>query len=143
MNGNLWVGYGRLTKDPELRTLDSGIATVSFSIAINRPQSKEKDHPEADFIDCVAWRGTAEFICNYFKKGMRIAITGRLQTRKWDDKDGNKRKSTEVVVDDANFLDPKSSNGANTSSGDDAAQGNNYSAPEIPPSDDDDDELPF
>jgi single-strand DNA-binding protein len=150
MNGNTWIGYGRFTKDPELKTLEGGMQLCSFTIAINRIQSKEKDHPEADFIDCVAWRHNAEFICNYFKKGMRIAITGRLQTRTWEDKDGNKRKGTEVVVDTANFIDPKSTNPAGESSSDDSSH-SYASSPASPASpsytshDDgeDDDDLPF
>ena len=143
MNGNIWIGYGRLTKDPELRTLDNGLVTVSFTVAINRPKAKDKDHPESDFIDCVAWRETAEFICNYFKKGMRIAITGRLQTRKWEDKEGNPRKSTEIVVTNASFLDTKATNEAIASSTGATAPSSNYEEPDEVSEDDDDDDLPF
>ena len=141
MNGNTWIGYGRFTKDPELKTLDSGLATVSFTLACNKPKAKDKDHPEANFIDFVAWRETAEFICNFFKKGMRISISGHLNTR-IHEKDGVKRKYTEVIVDKANFLDPKGTSDT-TSNGGAGEPNDSYKEPTNTVDDDDDDELPF
>ena len=101
---------GRITADPELKHTTSDIAVTSFSIAINRYAKKGED-PKTDFIDLVAWRGTAEFICRYFKKGQMIAVTGSLQARTYTDRDGNNRKVTEVVVDHSYFCGDKSRQG--------------------------------
>lgn len=99
---------GRLTRDPEMRTTDSGISIASFSIAVNR-QFKNKDGEyEADFINCVAFKHTADFIQKYFSKGQFIGITGRIQTRKWQDNDGKTRYATEVIVENATFTSGKS-----------------------------------
>lgn len=97
---------GRLTRDPELRHTNSGIAVVSFTIAVEHRASQET---HTDFIDIVAWRGTAEFISKYFTKGQMIAVHGRLSIREWTDKDNNKRKSAEVVADNVYFTDSKKS----------------------------------
>jgi len=98
---------GRLTRDPEMRTTDSGISIASFSIAVNR-QFKNKDGEyEADFINCVAFKHTADFIQKYFSKGQFIGITGRIQTRKWQDNDGKTRYATEVIVENATFTSGK------------------------------------
>lgn len=97
---NVIVIMGRLTKDPELRTTQSGISVTSFSVAVNRNYSKEN---QTDFINCVAWRNNAEFITKYFGKGQMIAIKGSLQQRTFTDKDGNKRTTYDVVVDSADF----------------------------------------
>lgn len=96
---------GRLTRDPELRRTNSGIAVTSFTLAVDRdiaPQGQEK---ETDFIDCVAWRNTAEFVNSYFSKGRMAVVTGRLQIRSWKDKDGNNRRTAEVVADSVYFAD--------------------------------------
>ena len=93
---------GRTTKDIELRTLDSGRVTTSFCIAVDRRINKT-----ADFIDCVAWGKTAELLRNYVTKGEKIGIEGSLQTRQYEDKNGNKRKAVEVLVDSVEFLEPK------------------------------------
>jgi len=98
---------GRLTRDPELKQTQSGIAVMSFTIACDRSYCKQGEERQADFIDCTAWRGTAEFICKYFQKGQLIAIQGELQTRTYTDKDNNKRKVTEIVVSQANFAESK------------------------------------
>ena len=90
---------GRFTANPELKTTQSGITVCSFSLAIKRPKVKDT----TDFINFVAWRGTAEFISKYFKKGDPIEVSGALQSRQYEDKDGNKRVAFEVVVDDAQF----------------------------------------
>ena len=94
---------GRLTRDPELRSTGSGIPVTSFSIAVNG----KKD--ETAFIDCVAWRGTAEAICQYLGKGRMMVVEGSLQSREWNDKDGNRRKSIEVNVSQFHFCDKKES----------------------------------
>lgn len=99
---------GRLVATPELKSTTNGTSVTTFTIAINKP--KESHNGEsADFIDCVAWRGSAEFITKYFKKGAMIAVTGRIQTRTYEDRDGNKRKATEVVVNQADSCGSKSS----------------------------------
>ena len=94
---------GRLTADPELKHTPNGVAVVPFCIAVNR---KFKDQ-QADFINCVAWRQTAEFICKYFGKGQMIALEGSIQTRNYTDRDGNKRNATEVLVENASFCESK------------------------------------
>lgn len=96
---------GRLTATPELKNTPNDINVLSFTVAINKQTNK--DHPEANFIDCVAWRTTAEFISKYFEKGSRIALWGSLQTRTYEDKDGKKRKVTEVIVDEVTFAERK------------------------------------
>ena len=101
------VIMGRLTKDPELRRTDSGIAVTSFTVAVDRDRAPEGQDKETDFIDCVAWRGTAEFVEKYFSKGRMIVVSGRLQLRPWTDKEGNKRKATEIVADNVYFGDSK------------------------------------
>ena len=97
---------GRLTRDPEMRRTGSGVAVTSFTIACDRDfgQNGEK---ETDFIDVTAWRNTAEFVSKYFTKGRMAVVSGRLQIRSWTDKDGNKRKSAEVVADNVYFADSK------------------------------------
>ena len=109
-NFNKVILGGRLTADPELRQTPSGVAATSFSIAVNRPYSKNQEQQQADFINCVAWRSTAEFITKYFKKGSSICVTGSIQNRSWTDKDGQKRYATDVVVSEATFVDGKNDN---------------------------------
>lgn len=104
---NLVVEMGRLTAQPELKTTPNGTPVLSFTIAVPR-YNKDGTHPEANFIDCVAWKNTAEFISKYFSKGERILIQGSLETRVWEDKEGKKRKSTEVTVEKAEFVERKS-----------------------------------
>lgn len=108
LNLNKVVLAGRLTADPELKQTTSGISVVSFTIAVNRKYSK--DQQQTDFISVIAWRQTAEFISRYFKKGSAICITGAIQTRSWQDQQGQKRYATEVVADEAMFVDSKSDN---------------------------------
>lgn len=102
------VLMGRLTRDIEVRQTQNGISVASFTLAVDKPYNKENEHPEANFIDAVAWRQTAEFLSKWFSKGSRIIIEGSIQTRSYEDKDGNKRKVTEVLVDRASFVDKKS-----------------------------------
>ncbi len=107
---NKVVLMGRLTRDPEMRQSQQGTPVLSFSIAVDRRFAKDGQQ-QADFINCVAWRNTAEFICKYFQKGSMIAVSGRLQSRTWDDRDGKRQYSTEVVVDEAYFTGSRSSTG--------------------------------
>ena len=101
---NKAILMGRLTRDPEMRQTQSGKAVVSFSIAVGRRFQKD----QTDFIECVAWNNTAEFICKWFQKGSMIAVVGSIQTRTWEDQNQNKRKITEIVVDEAYFSGEKS-----------------------------------
>lgn len=106
LNLNKVILGGRLTADPELKQTTSGISVCSFSIAVNRRFQREGEQ-QADFINCQAWRNTAEFISNYFRKGSSICVVGSIQTRSWTDNNGQKRYATEVVVDEAMFVDSK------------------------------------
>ena len=102
------VIMGRLTRDPELRRTGSGIAVTSFTVAVDRDFGKnENGERETDFIDCVAWRQTGEFVSKYFTKGRMAVVSGRLQIRGWTDKDGNKRRTAEVVADNVYFGDSR------------------------------------
>ena len=116
LNLNKVVLCGRLTADPELKQTGSGIAVVTFTLAVNRRfQSRSTDAAaaqQADFITVVAWRQTAEFISKYFKKGSALCVTGSLQTRSWQDQQGNRRYATEVVVDEAMFVDSRNEGSA-------------------------------
>ena len=116
LNLNKVVLCGRLTADPELKQTQSGIGVVTFTLAVNRRfQSRSADQQQAqqaDFISVVAWRQTAEFISKYFKKGSALCVTGSLQTRTWQDQQGNRRYATEVVVDEAMFVDSRNEAGA-------------------------------
>lgn len=105
-NLNKSILGGRLTADPELKQTASRLSACTFTIAVNRRYSKDGQQ-EADFINCVAWRQTAEFICKYFKKGSSICISGAIQVRSWNDAQGNKRYATEVVADEAYFVESK------------------------------------
>lgn len=124
------VIMGRLTRDPELRRTGSGIAVASFTVAVDRDFSgKDGGEKETDFIDCVAWRQTGEFVSKYFSKGRMIVVSGKLQIRSWTDKEGNKRRTAEVVADNCYFADSKkeSSGGGDTYGGN--YGGNNYGQP--------------
>ncbi len=101
------VLMGRLTRDPELRRTQSGTPVASFSLAVDRDFRSGDGDRQTDFIDIVAWRGTAEFVSKYFSKGRMAVVSGRLQIRDWQDKDGNKRRSAEVVADNVYFGDSK------------------------------------
>lgn len=98
---------GRLTRDPELRRTGSGIAVTSFTVAVDRDIKNSNSEKEVDFIDCVAWRQTGEFVGKYFTKGRMIVVSGKLQIRGWTDKDGNKRRTAEVIADNVYFGDSK------------------------------------
>ena len=140
---------GRLVRDPELRRTGSGVAVASFRIAVDRDYApKDGGERKADFIDCVAWRQTGEFISKYFAKGRMIVVDGRLEMRDWTDKEGNKRISAEVNVDNAYFGDSRrDGDGGNFAPA--APSYGSYSAPASSPAsdfamlDDDDAQLPF
>ena len=151
---------GRLTREPELRRTGSGIAVASFTLAVDRDFSpKDGGERETDFIDCVAWRQTGEFVSKYFTKGSMAVVSGRLQIRGWTDKDGNKRRSAEVVADNVYFGESKRSSDSGNAYGGNAYGGNpygqsagafgGYAAPASAPAsdfamlEDDDAQLPF
>ena len=152
---------GRLTRDPELRRTGSGVAVASFTIAVDRDiADKQSGEKKTDFNDCVAWRQTGEFISKYITKGRMIVVDGRLEMRDWTDKEGNKRTSAEVIVENAYFGDSKRDGDSGASYGGNAYGGSSYSAPASVPSfggysapaapasdfamlDDDDAQLPF
>ena len=98
---------GRLTRDPELRRTQNGTAVTSFSLAVDRDFKSQSGEKETDFIDVVAWRSTAEFVAKYFTKGRMAVVEGRLQIRDWKDREGNNRRSAEVVADNVYFGDSK------------------------------------
>ena len=103
---NLATISGRLCKDPDNRTTASGISVTTFTVAVDR-RYKADGQPSVDFINCMAWRNTADFIKKYFHKGDKILLNGSLQVRNWDDKEGKKHTSTEIVVDNAEFCETK------------------------------------
>lgn len=117
-NFNKVILGGRLTSDIELKQTPSGVSVCSFSLAVNR---KAGNQQQTDFFDCTAWRSTAEFLSKYFKKGSSLCIVGQLQKREWTDQNGQKRYRTEIVVDEALFVDSK-----NESQGTEAATPTNY-----------------
>ena len=132
---------GRLTKNPELRLTNSGTAVTSFTLAVDRDFKNADGTKETDFIDVVAWRGTAEFTAKYFTKGRMAVVEGRLQMREWQDKDGNKRRNAEVIADNVYFGDSRSDN---ASGGHQSAKAPvNVDAEDFAEVEDDDSDLPF
>lgn len=105
---NKVILVGRLARDPELRVTPSGVSVCSFSVACDRRFARQGEERKADFINCIAWRQTGEFVSRYFTKGNRIALEGSLQTRDWTDNEGKKRYATEVIVDNVEFAQSKS-----------------------------------
>ena len=103
---NQVIIIGRLTADPELKQSKTGTNVCSFSLAVDRKFKKDGE-PSCDFFECVAWRERAEFVCKYFKKGNQILIQGELQNRSWTDKNGQKRTTTEIIVNGSGFVDSK------------------------------------
>lgn len=130
---------GRITRDVELRRTSQGTAVASFSVAVDRDFSQNGQR-ETDFIDCVAWRNSAEFVSKFFSRGSMIVVSGRLQIRDWTDKDGNKRKSAEIVAENCYFGESKRNTSDNSTYG-----GNTYGGHSEPFSviSDDDAQLPF
>ena len=152
---NRTIIMGRLVRDPELRTTQSGTAVTSFTLAVDRDfKSRESGEKSTDFIDVVAWRQTAEFVCKYFSKGRMAVAEGRLQIREWKDKDGNNRRTVEVIAENVYFGDSKrDGDSGNTPNDSEPAYGGGYDAAAVgdygaPASDfqevkDDDGDLPF
>lgn len=136
---NKTILMGRLTKDPELKyTSTNNIANCNFTLAVNRKFQKQGEDRKADFISCVAWQKTAEFIIKYFQKGSQIAIVGRIETRTWDDTEGKKHYVTEVVVEDTYFTESKKSGGETSK-----PQSSDSTDGVYPIDDSDESELPF
>lgn len=129
---NRTVLTGRLTRDPELKTTQSGLSVASFTLAVNRQFTDKNGNREADFINCVIWKKSAENLCNFTSKGSLIGVDGRIQTRSYDDKNGQKVYVTEVVVDSFSLLESKKdkqSNAGGYSSGNNNANSNNTQDP--------------
>lgn len=116
---------GRLVRDPECRVTGSGVTCCSFTVAVDRDFTPKGQDKETDFIDCVAWRSTAEFIVKHFQKGMMIVLSGRLQQRRWQDKEGNKRVTAEVVAGSVYFGEKKQKDTQ-------SQQSQSYAAPPYP-----------
>lgn len=134
------VIMGRMTRDPELRRTASGTAVASFTLAVERDfAGKDNSEKETDFIDCVAWRKTGEFVSKYFTKGRMACVVGSLQLRDWTDKDGNNRRSAEVVANNVYFADSKNA----TENGNTRPTAAAPAAGGFAPMDCDDEELPF
>ena len=133
---NKAILIGRLTRDPELKTTTSGVSVVSFTLAIDRGYVKAGEERQTDFINCVAWRGTADFISKYFTKGMMMIVEGRMQSRSWEDTSGNKRYAMDVVAENVQFGDSKKAR-------DGAAGKNDFDVPTGFTVAEDDDTLPF
>lgn len=142
---NSIIIMGRLTDNPELRKTPNDISVTSFTVAVNRSYSSGADR-QADFFNCTAWRGTAEFISKYFAKGQMIAVEGSMQSRRYDDRDGNKRTTWEIQVNQAHFCGSKNENSAagGFNHGSDAAPSfSNADAGDFTELDVGDDDLPF
>ena len=149
-NLNKVILGGRVVADPELKQTPSGVSVVRIRIAVNRrfsSRNAEQTEPQADFFDIVAWRQTAEFVAKYFRKGSSICVVGSIQTRTWQDQQGQKRYATEIVADEVNFVDSRNENGGAQSYTPDAYSAPAYSSnPGSAPNFEDhntDDDLPF
>lgn len=141
-NLNKVILGGRLTADPELKTTPSGVSVVTFTVAVNRRFAKDG---ETDFINCVAWRQTAEFVSKYFSKGSSISVVGSIQVRSWTDNNGQKRYATEVIADEAYFVDGKNDSAASAPNASQYVP-DQYKTPQNAPEYTDisgDDDLPF
>ena len=114
---NVAVLMGRLVADPELRHTANDISVTSFTLAVDRSYVKSGSDRQTDFIDIVAWRSTADFVCKYFRKGQLVAVQGSIQTRTYTDSQGNKRKAFEIVADNVHFAEPKRDNSQGASMG--------------------------
>lgn len=136
---NQSVIMGSLTRDPELRSTGAGVSVCSFTVAVDRDFSQNGQR-ETDFIDCVAWRKIGEFVCRNFSKGAMIVVSGRLQVRSWTDKDGNKRRSAEIVADEVYFGEGRKGRDA---AGEAAGQSGNPGGGEFAQIGEDDPGLPF
>lgn len=139
---NCSILMGRLVADPELKTTTNGVSVSSFRIAVDRAYQKQGEERQADFIDIVAWRQTADFVCRYFKKGSMIAVQGSIQTRQYEDKQGNKRTAVEVVADNVSFCGSKNESTQQTTYPP-VANASKPTANAFEAIEDDDDDLPF
>ena len=139
-NFNKAILGGRLTSDPELKSTQSGTPVCTFTIAVNRRGAKDGQQ-QSDFINCVAYRERAELISKYFHKGSSICIVGEIQTRKWQDSNGNNRNTTEVIVNEVNFVDSKSDN--TTASTPMAYMPDAHKTPSFERADDGESDFPF
>lgn len=137
---NCAILMGRMVADPELRTTPSGVSVTTFRIAVDRAYQKPNEERQADFLDVVCWRGTADFVCSHFHKGSMIAVQGSIQSRNYEDKQGNKRTAIEIVADNVSFCGSKSESTApaanNLPAFQNASQGDFESI-------EDDDDVPF
>lgn len=140
---NIVALMGRLTYSPELRSTPNGLSVIRFQIACDRNYQKDSQNRQADFIDCVAWRQTAEFISRYFHKGSMIAVEGTIQTSNYTDKDGNKRKQIEVLANNVSFCGGKAENGSQGTQGAQNGMNIDYDNADFEEIVDDDDDLPF
>src|SRR5690554_5156692 len=141
---NKVVLIGRLTKDPEIRYLPSGVAVTTFFLAVNRNFTNQQGEREADFLPIVTWRGLAETCGKYLAKGRLVAVAGRIQTRNYETQTGERRYVTEIIADEVQFLDWGDSSDKNTSSDDSYAPADPIDdTPGFQPIDGEDDELPF
>ncbi len=144
---NCAVIMGRLVADPELRTTPNGISVTSFCVAVDRSFVKAGEERKADFINVVAWRQTADFVTRYFHKGSMIAVQGSIQTRSYEDKNGNKRTAVEIVADNVSFCGSKSEQGGNRYEAQQPAapsyQSGDSGSFSVLPSNDDNDGMPF
>lgn len=127
---NKWTGMGRLTRDPDMKATGTGVPRCTFSIAIDRRFQKQGEEKQADFINCVAWRLQADLVAKHFRKGSKILVVGSIQTRKYEDSNGQPRTATEVNVEEVYFVDSK-------------RQDEDRGADAPPPEADDDTSLPF
>lgn len=125
---NKAILMGRLTQDPELKTTASGISVTSFRLAINRKFTPKDQEKQTDFIDVVAWRQQAEFVCKYFSKGKPILVCGSIQSRNWQDKEGNKRTTIEVVADELTFVESGGNSEGGKATNKDTTTPNNYTS---------------
>ena len=144
---NKAILMGRLTADPELRHTPNGVAVTSFTLAVNRRFAAQGQERQADFIDIVAWRQTAEFVTRYLKKGSQVAVVGSIQTRTYKDKDGNNRKAFEVVADEVHFAEGKRADAGESPAAAPKQQEQSSAPFDLPQGDfvpvAEDDELPF
>lgn len=138
---NCAVIMGRICEDLELRTTASGTSVTSFTVAVDRAYQKQGEEKQTDFLKIVAWRQTADFVCRYFRKGSMIAVQGSIQTRSYEDKQGNKRTAVEIVADNVSFCGSKGENNSNTVNNTPAFE--NASQGDFESIEDNDDSLPF
>ena len=138
---NTAILMGRLTKDPELRTTQNGTSVTSFTVAVDREYVRQGEERQTDFINVVAWRQTAEFVSRYFRKGSMIAVQGSIQTRNYEDRNGNKRTAVEIIADKVSFCGSKAESG-NSAPVDAQANASDYTVINTNDSGEDDD-LPF